>query len=201
MNLGSGPVSPAGWINIDRSPSLTIARIPGAKALLNYCGVLQDVHMIEWPSSIMRHDFTNGLPFNDRTVEAVYTSHALEHVYLDQVAAVLRECRRVLRSGGILRIALPDAEALARQLLETGDGRRYNEKLLAQPAAAPTMMKRARGAFGGHVHRWQPTQSLIGELLSDAGFSHITYHTFREGRLPDIAAVEHRLESIFVESQ
>ncbi len=57
----------------------------------------------------------DSLPmFDDETVDLIYCSHALE--YFDRIEAllVLAEWYRVLRKGGLMRLAVPDFEALAK---------------------------------------------------------------------------------------
>lgn len=201
VNLGCGLNAANGWVNIDKSPSMALDRLPGAKRVLHQIGVLRDEHMAKWPANVRRHDITKGLPFHDAAVETIYSSHTLEHVYLDEAQAILRECRRVLRPDGMLRLALPDAEELARRLLETGDGRQFNEQLMAQPLSRPKLKSRVMGAFGAHIHRWQPTRGLIRDLLTEVGFAEVTEHAFLEGRLPGLTTVEHRRESIFMEAR
>jgi len=48
------------------------------------------------------------------TVELIYACHVLEHVPRNQTLDVLREWRRVLKPGGLLRLAVPDFRAIAR---------------------------------------------------------------------------------------
>jgi hypothetical protein len=48
------------------------------------------------------------LPFANATVDEVYASHVLEHFGHREVAAVLAEWVRVLRPGGLCRLAVPD---------------------------------------------------------------------------------------------
>lgn len=48
------------------------------------------------------------LPYPDASVDVVRASHILEHVPFDQVDETVREWVRVLKPGGILRIAVPD---------------------------------------------------------------------------------------------
>ena len=48
------------------------------------------------------------------TVDLIYACHVLEHVPRNQTLDVLREWRRVLKPGGLLRLAVPDFRALCR---------------------------------------------------------------------------------------
>lgn len=58
------------------------------------------------------HDITN-LPFADKSVDLIYASHVLEYFDREEAVTVLNEWKRVLKDGGILRIAVPDFEAMA----------------------------------------------------------------------------------------
>ena len=70
-----------------------------------------------------------------------------------------------------------------------------------QPMRAPNRRQRLMGAFAGAPHRWQPTTSLVLETMSNAGFERTRACRFLEGALPDLAAVDHRDESLFVEAE
>ncbi|NUQ67421.1 MAG: methyltransferase domain-containing protein [Phycisphaerales bacterium] len=52
-------------------------------------------------------DLRNRLPFPDGSCALVTCSHTLEHLYPDECIEVLREIRRILRPGGLARIATP----------------------------------------------------------------------------------------------
>ena len=74
-----------------------------------------DVHP---PSPQVRWwDVNQGLPFGSERVDACYASHVLEHLTRQQARALLLESFRVLRSGGILRLAVPDLEGIVREYL------------------------------------------------------------------------------------
>lgn len=64
------------------------------------------------------HNAATGLPFPDNSFEAVYHSHVLEHLPRRDAPFLLRECLRVLKPGGIIRVAVPDLEAQCRLYLE-----------------------------------------------------------------------------------
>ena len=46
-------------------------------------------------------------------VDAVYSSHNVEHLYSHEVAVALREMRRVLKPAGFVMIKVPDLQAVA----------------------------------------------------------------------------------------
>lgn len=56
---------------------------------------------------VRSHDIQN-LPFGDATASIVYASHVIEYFDRNDVLDVLREWKRVLMPGGILRVAVPD---------------------------------------------------------------------------------------------
>lgn len=54
------------------------------------------------------------LPFRDRSFDALVANHSLEH--MDDLTEVLREISRVMRPGGSLYVAVPDASTLSDRL-------------------------------------------------------------------------------------
>lgn len=51
---------------------------------------------------------TPSLAFDDDTIDSIYASHFLEHISIFAVQPLLRECYRVLKNNGVLRIVIPD---------------------------------------------------------------------------------------------
>jgi predicted SAM-dependent methyltransferase len=63
----------------------------------------------------------DALPFiPDGAAALVYCSHAFEYFDRQQAPLVLAEWRRVLKPGGLLRLAVPDFEALIAVYQQTG---------------------------------------------------------------------------------
>ena len=52
----------------------------------------------------------DALPFADGEVDFIYAEHFMEHLFLDEAIALLRETHRILAPGGVVRIASPDAD-------------------------------------------------------------------------------------------
>jgi SAM-dependent methyltransferase len=89
-NLGCGNQTCPGWLNID-----IVCTGPG----------------------VVVHDLSTGIPLPDASCEVVYHSHVLEHLKRADAQFFMRECFRVLKPGGILRVAVPDLEQICRQYL------------------------------------------------------------------------------------
>jgi SAM-dependent methyltransferase len=54
----------------------------------------------------------------DGSVDAVFSSHNLEHLYAHEVPVALGEFRRVLKAGGVALITCPDLQAVAALVAE-----------------------------------------------------------------------------------
>lgn len=52
------------------------------------------------------------LPFEDNTVDLIYASHVLEYFDREEVVKIINEWNRVLKPGGVLRIAVPNFEVI-----------------------------------------------------------------------------------------
>ena len=59
--------------------------------------------------------------FKDNSVDLIYACHLLEHFKRNQIENILKEWYRVLKLGGILRIAVPDFEKLIKIYLKYKD--------------------------------------------------------------------------------
>ncbi|MBU6399991.1 MAG: methyltransferase domain-containing protein [Verrucomicrobia bacterium] len=91
VNIGCGRRCHPDWTNLDIAP--------------------QD-------PSVLRHDLRRGLPFGDGSCAAVYHSHLIEHLRRGEALRLLQDCFRVLKPGGILRVATPDLERICELYLE-----------------------------------------------------------------------------------
>ncbi len=77
-----------------------------------------NVDLVPCHPQVLQCDIVQGLPFSEDTFAAIYHSHVLEHLSLNQGQALLEDCFRVLSPGGFLRIVVPDLEQIARLYLE-----------------------------------------------------------------------------------
>jgi SAM-dependent methyltransferase len=204
LNLGCGTTAPAGWVNIDRSPGLLVARYPAVRSLAKRIHALrQPQASVEWPTNVVRHDITKSLPFESGSVDFVYSSHALEHLAREDAVKLIAECRRVLKPGGVLRLALPDLRALVDRYLQDPDPKAADRFIegsglgfLRQPRGVDRVLELVSGAR----HKWMYDASSLRSLCQEQGFQPVVSCTFRQGLVPDLAEVEHREDSLFLEA-
>ena len=102
----------------------SVLRPSSRRLLLNLgCGVTfhpdwTNADLIPAAPDILRQDLEKTLCFAGDTFEGVYHSHVLEHLPKAAAESFLKECFRVLRPGGVLRVVVPDLEVIARLYLQ-----------------------------------------------------------------------------------
>jgi len=86
LNLGCGQRFHPDWVNVD---------------------------FVSSGEGVIVADLSKGIPFPDGYFDVVYHSHLLEHFSSMDAVGFIKECYRVLRPKGVLRIAVPDLEGIA----------------------------------------------------------------------------------------
>lgn len=89
------------------------------------CGVNTSKEFINvdtrsFPHTHYIHEVEELPMFEDRSVDLLYASHLLEHVDRMKLKKVLKEWKRVLKDGGILRLGVPDFDGLVEVYKESG---------------------------------------------------------------------------------
>lgn len=175
LNIGPGAERTPGWVNVDVANGDVVA------------------------------DLRRRLPFPDDCASHIYCSHVLEHLRNpDESYAFLRECHRVLRRGGKLRVVVPNIGEYLRAVIERDDGfwethrqtwpwsRGDENRLdltLRYAGAGPNP-----GDFFGHQHGYD-ADSLL-DALRRAGFAPVKLCAFQQSsdavfHLDDRSAVAH----------
>jgi hypothetical protein len=128
----------------------------------------------------------------------------IEHLDRDEARAFLAEVRRILRPGGIVRLAAPDLSRLVAGYVATGNADGFvagTHMGLDRPAG---LRARARWALvGPRHHLWMYDGASLARLLLAAGFKDAAIMPpgstmiAEPGRL-DLS--ERALESVYVEA-
>jgi SAM-dependent methyltransferase len=196
VNFGSSLVVADGWINVDGSPHILLAGWP--KPVLkvmyrhsdarNWCGD-EDLYITQLKTHrFLHHNLEYGLPFPDNTVDYLYSSHVLEHFYVDTAEFILRDAYRVMKKGSRLRVCVPDLQ--------------YAFTLYAQgnkEQALTYFFEPRRGSF--NRHRYMYDFDLLASLLQKVEFSSIERFAYRQGFVPDLDRLDNRPdETLYVEA-
>ncbi|MGH2685881.1 MAG: hypothetical protein ACRDJP_10500, partial [Actinomycetota bacterium] len=129
----------------------------------------------------------------------ISSQHALQEVPFPALVRVLRELRRVLRPGGVLRLGVPDAD---RAIEAYRSGSRDHFVVPDEDARS------LGGKFVVHIlwyshSRVMFTADFLEELLERAGFSRVEWCGFRQtaSPFPEIVDLDQREnETLFVEA-
>ena len=210
LNVGCGKTVAEGWTNIDKSPSVLLSAVPQLRKALEAARVLTPEQAEGFPAGVIHANVVKHIPAADKSVDFVYSSHMIEHLSRWECLRFLRESRRVLRPGGVLRLATPDLELMVHDYLNASSPFNRTAKT---PADAFCMEYRAYANVEANVarglirkflsadsHQWLYDHASIAELLGEAGFSDIRRCSYRHGLTPDLPAVEHRERGLFVEA-
>lgn len=163
LNLGCGDQTPEGWINVDYAWGAKIAKIP----IFNGLGLTN----LKWDKKIIIHNLLKHFPWENESIDVVYSSHTLEHFTREDGFRFLNECYRVLKNGGIIRIIVPDLKAFTLEYLE-GKMRAdfFVENLLVLYPESKNFIKKFLIPFVSFPHKCMyDTQTLIG-ILKSIGF-------------------------------
>jgi SAM-dependent methyltransferase len=208
VNIGCGGTPTDGWRNFDNSLTIRLARWPGVTRLfkmLNFRnGQASWLGRIAIDSDIHFADATVRIPCPDRSVEVVYSSHMIEHLDRSGAQAFVAEIKRVLRPGGIVRLAAPDLALLVQRYVTSGDADDFvagTHMGLDRPVG---MIARAKLALvGPRHHLWMYDGASLTRLLAGAGFTDIATVPPGETRIPEPGGLnlsERVDESVYIEA-
>jgi predicted SAM-dependent methyltransferase len=120
---------------------------------------------------------TDMRPVAESTVDAIWSSHNLEHLERHEVPLALAEFVRVLKPGGLLLLTLPDLQQVARLVAED----RLEDQAYMSLSGPITPLDMIFGhtaslARGNRfmAHRTGFTARTLRRLLTEAGFVEIT---------------------------
>ncbi|PYC78840.1 hypothetical protein C7C46_15085 [Streptomyces tateyamensis] len=155
------------------------------------------VYRIDGSALFTMLDVARPLPFADAAVDWVYAEHLIEHIPLPVAVGWLREVRRVLRPGGVLRLTTPD---LARYIAGYADPAggffaRHRRRLRLMRVGPPMPERPAfmlNQIFYHYGHRWIYDEAELRHVLGEAGFAadRMRRCSFQQGARTDLAELD-----------
>jgi SAM-dependent methyltransferase len=174
LQIGTGPNVLPGWLNTD---------------------LLPDTYP-EHRDEIVFLDATRRFPFDQMTFDYVFSEHQIEHIPEAAARSMIKECFRVLRPGGRLRIGTPDLAVILGLYDEPLDEtqRRYVDWVMTR--FRPNVRSGNKPCyvinhmFTDHKHQFIYDFETLSAILADAGFAELVRRTPGESDDPMLRAVE-----------
>lgn len=199
LNIACGANIFPGWVNIDR--------VDMEEAYLKHLRGHGELQMESWPEGqrklaaaldagqvqFEQHDLRKGFPhYADGTVDAIYLGQMIEHLNRrTEVEPFLRECLRMLKKGGQIRITTPDIIQLVEVYFSGGmskfaseqpafyaEGIPWPEEQLSYLLFGASGPDCTRENYEGHFHVY--SRRVLYQLLNSLGFESRDYHDDRD---------------------
>jgi predicted SAM-dependent methyltransferase len=187
LHIGCGPNHKDGWVNLD-------------------LGGNADLQL----------DLREGLPFSDNSAVIVYSEHFFEHLsytstvyssdafssleapgYPSEALLFLRESFRILKSGGVFSVGVPDAEK-ALKAYTANDQESFLRERDGHPKWCRTYMDHVNYTFRqGEQHKYAYDCETLSQLLQAVGFVDIRRRDFN----PALDIEKRRLGTLYMEAQ
>jgi len=191
LNLGCGDQIPQGWTNVDYALGAKFAKIP----LFSSANRRLKLFNIEWDKEIHVHDLTTRFPWHDGQAECVYSSHTLEHFTREEGLVFLKECHRVLKKDGVIRIVVPDLRVIVENYLNDDiKAVHFLEELGVLYAGVRGRIKSKLARFIQFPHKCMYDSEALLSVMSEIGFKCEQKKVF-SSHIKDIALVEREVRA------
>jgi predicted SAM-dependent methyltransferase len=174
IQIGAGPNPLAGWLNTDVAPEAHTA------------------HRAE----LVFLNASKGFPLADMSFDYVWSEHMIEHIPVDHAHHMLRECFRILRPGGRIRIATPDLAAITALYDDPlSDVQRHYVEWVSTTLKPGVHRGSPRcfvvnQMFRAHGHQFIYDQETLSAMLADVGFVAPTRWQPGESDDPELRGIE-----------
>lgn len=118
------------------------------------------------------YNLAKGIPFPDKSIGRIYSSHVFEHLTHEQAKYCLSECVRVLKEGGEFSIAVPNARIFVDAYLS-------NNELKEKSFEVNTPIDYLNYiAYCGGPHKNMFDQASLCYLLQSSGLTDVALRAF-----------------------
>lgn len=185
-NLGCGATIAPDWVNVDYALGAKLAKYPFFRQINSKLRIFQ----LDWNPQIFLHDLRRPFPWQDSSVDIIYSSHTLEHFSREEGVRLLRECWRVLKVNGTIRIVVPDLAYFVGQYLEDKfPADEFVERLGVLYHDKNGLLRRILAPFCEFPHRCMYDGKTLVKTMQNVGFTVRVEKPF-QSKIEDIARIE-----------
>lgn len=168
INIGCGQKYINGWINVDIENKVKTDK---------------------------QYDVLNGIKEENDSVDYIYNEHFIEHLTCEEGLFFMKECLRVLKKDGVLRIATPNLKHLSEKYLD-GCWTEFNWAKGACKTGAEMM----NHSFYRWHHKYIYDYEELSRRLNESGFlkNNIYLCKHCDSKYVDLKNLEYRQESTLI---
>jgi predicted SAM-dependent methyltransferase len=145
--------------------------VPPMKEYREYIGL----SLKQWNKNHIKHDVLKKYPIADNSIERYQSEDVFEHIEYEELPRVINEIFRVLKTGGLFRLSLPDYNC---DILHERSQKDENGEIIFDSLGGGKFVD-GKVINGGHV--WFPTYIKVKELLEKTEFKNFTFlHYYQE---------------------
>lgn len=165
LHIGCGEVHLNGWTNID----------------------------LESEKADLTHDVRLSLPYQNNTVDLVYSEHFIEHLTAEEGIVFFSEVYRTLKENGVMRIATPDLDYIVVKYIFGWKQQDWIERYGYSHIETKAEMMNAVFHYWGH--KWIYNYEELKRRLEQVGFTKIKRAKFKQSKNGKLQNLETRLDS------
>lgn len=148
-------------------------------------------------------DATKTFPLPDASFDYVFSEHQMEHIAYSEALGMLKECRRILRPGGKIRLAVPSLDRLVELVRPARTDLqdryiRYSTNFWWPSVQNPGPCFAFNSSFMNWGHKFLYDETTLRNTLETTGFTGIQFFAPGVSDDPNLTSIETRISEMDV---
>lgn len=148
-------------------------------------------------------DATKTFPLPDASFDYVFSEHQMEHIAYSEALGMLKQCRRILRPGGKIRLAVPSLDRLVELLRPARTDLqdryiRYSTNFWWPSVQNPGPCFAFNSSFMNWGHKFLYDETTLRNTLETTGFTGIQFFAPGVSDDPNLTGIETRISEMDV---
>lgn len=169
LYVGCGNVRMKDWVNIDIAPELS-------------------------PNLV--HDASKPFPYMDNSIDFIYSEHFIEHLTVKDGVAFFKEAHRMLKPGGVMRVATFDMDIFLHHHREGNPNWKEDAGLVDVGLGfLKTRIESLNVNMRWWGHQYVYNIEELTRRLNEAGFGNVIKCGYHQSSYPELSNLETRVQS------